>query len=55
MSPDADSPLPMGPAKSLRGWTKLPPDKIWEIKSPVQGTMPREIDGQARAATKESP
>ncbi len=55
MSPDADSPLPMGPAKSLRGWTKLPPDKIWEIKSPVQGTMPREFDGQARAATRESP
>jgi len=55
MSPDADSPLPMGPAKSLRGWTKLPPDKIWVINSPVQGTMPREIDGQARAATRESP
>ena len=31
------------------------PNKIWVVKSPVQGTMPREIDGQARAASKESP
>ncbi len=55
MTPDGDSPLPMGPEKSLRGWKKLPPDKIWAIKSSVQGTMPREIEGQTSAATKESP
>jgi hypothetical protein len=55
MTPDADSLLHMGPEKSLRGWKKLPPDKILVIKNPVQSTMPREIDGHARVAAKESP
>jgi len=54
MTPDAESPLPMGPAKSLRGWKKLPPEKIWVINGPVQSTVPREIDGQARVAANDS-
>jgi hypothetical protein len=55
MSADTDSTLLTGRANSLRGWKKLPPDNIWEGKNPVPGTMPREIDGQARAASRESP
>jgi hypothetical protein len=55
MRPDAESPLRMGPEKSLRGWKKLPPDKILVVNNPVQSTMPLEIDGQAKVAAKESP